>query len=115
MDVYESPPHRFGLLALVGGALVARALVGPAVALLQVRGRDYELTELRGQVRELDREVGRLRASGALPGRFGSAEKTLRQRERGIAPLAKRVLTSVFTIETDRAYRSAFVAGRRAA
>lgn len=111
MDVYEEPPSRFGLLALVGAALVICALAGSAWAILQLRARDGELAELRGRVQTLDREVGRLRADGgALAGRVGSAERTLRRRESGIAPLAKRVLTSVFTVETDRAFGSAFVA-----
>lgn len=110
MDVYEESPHRLSVLALVGGALVICALAASAFALLQLRARNGEVTELRGLVQKLDREVDRLRAtSGALAGRVGSAEQALERRERGIAPLAKRVLTSVFTVETDRAFGSAFV------
>ena len=110
MDVYDESPQRFSVLALVGGALVVCALAASAFALLQDRSRDGELTQLRGQVETLGKEVARLRAdSGALAGRVGSAEQTLRRRETGIAPLAKRVLTSVFTVETDRAFGSAFV------
>lgn len=111
MDVYEESPPRFGLLALVGAALVVCAFAASAFALLQLRARSGELAELRVGMQALDSEVERLRAdSGALSGRVGSAERTLRRRERGIAPLAKRVLTSVFTVETDRAFGSAFVA-----
>ena len=110
MDVYEESPPRFGVLALAGAALVICALAASAFAFLQARSRSGELAELREVVETLERDVGRLReASGALAGRVGSAEKTLRRREHGIAPLAKRVLTSVFTVETDRAYGSAFV------
>lgn len=110
MDVYESPPYRSRLVGLVGAALVVCVLAGSTFAVLQLRARDGELAELRGRVQTLDREVGRLRAdSGALAGRVGSAERTLRRREGGIAPLAKRVLTSVFTVETARGYGSAFV------
>ena len=110
MDVYEPPPHRFRLLLLVGAALVLSALAASAFALLQLHSRNGEVTELRGRIQKLDREVDGLRAaSGALAGRVGSAEQALRRRETGIAPLAKRVLTSVFTVETDRAYGSAFV------
>lgn len=110
MDEYESPPYRLGLLGLVVAALGVCALIASAFALLQLRGRDGELAALRGQVQTLDREVARLRAaSGDLAGRVGTAEKTLRRRESGIAPLAKRILASVFTVETTRSYGSAFV------
>jgi S1-C subfamily serine protease len=49
-----------------------------------------------------------------LAGRVGSAEKTLKRRDSGIAPLASRVLKSVFTVETDWGLGSGFIAWRDA-
>ena len=48
--------------------------------------------------------------SATLAGRLGTAEKTLQRRDRGIAPLASRVLKSVFTVETDWGLGSGFIA-----
>ena len=45
-----------------------------------------------------------------LASRLGSAEKTLRRKNAGIAPLARRVLRSVFTVQTDTALGTGFVA-----
>jgi S1-C subfamily serine protease len=42
--------------------------------------------------------------------RLGSAEETLQRREAGIAPLAQRVLRSVFTVVAERSYGTGFVA-----
>ena len=50
------------------------------------------------EVQSLRREVHRLRGEGeTLAGRVQSAESTLKQKDAGIAPLASRVLRSVFT------------------
>jgi S1-C subfamily serine protease len=44
-----------------------------------------------------------------LSSRVGTAERTLRRRDAGIAPLAKRVLRSVFTVETDAGLGTGFI------
>jgi serine protease Do len=66
------------------------------------------------EVERLDREVAaleqRLRGLGELRERVNSTEKSLARREAGIAPLAQRVLRSVFTVETDIGFGSGFVA-----
>ncbi len=63
------------------------------------------------QIAALRQSVTRLSGHDAtLASRLGSAEQTLRRKDAGIAPLAKRVLRSVFTVETDTALGTGFVA-----
>ena len=72
-----------------------------------------ERSARRAEIGKLQKQVTLLESrDAALAGRLGSAEKTLKRRDGGIAPLAARVLKSVFTIETDRGLGSAFVGWR---
>ncbi|MDQ3823803.1 MAG: S1C family serine protease, partial [Actinomycetota bacterium] len=65
----------------------------------------------QGEVAKLRREVAALSGRDErLAGRLNSAERTLERREVGIAPIAARVLRSVFTVETDSGWGSGFVA-----
>ena len=68
--------------------------------------REAEVAKLRG---ELDALRGK---SAAITGRLQTAEKKLTRKEAGIAPLAARVLRSVFTVHTDTGIGSGFVAWR---
>jgi S1-C subfamily serine protease len=69
-----------------------------------------ERTARRAELAGLQRRLRALEAHDArLSTRVGSAERTLKRRDAGIAPLAKRVLRSVFTIETDAGLGSGFV------
>jgi S1-C subfamily serine protease len=70
--------------------------------------RQTELGRLRKQVTLLESR------GAALAGRVGSAEKSLKRRDSGIAPLASRVLKSVFTVETNTGLGSGFIAWRDA-
>src|SRR5919202_1607580 len=64
----------------------------------------------RAEVTGLNRRVEALEAHDAkLSSRVGSTERSLRRREVGIAPLARRVLRSVFTVETDAGLGTGFV------
>ena len=97
-----------GLVALLG--LLALGISG--YALLHVRGELASERRARAAaVAELRRELLTVRASGsALAGRVASAEQQLKRRDGGVAPLAARVLRSVFTVETDTSLGSGFVA-----
>jgi S1-C subfamily serine protease len=65
----------------------------------------------RAEVAKLRHELHALSGTNKrLAGRLGSAEETLKRREVGIAPLAARVLRSVFTVETDRSLGTGFMA-----
>jgi S1-C subfamily serine protease len=88
------------------------ALAVAAYALVQVRSSlDHERAARHADVAKLRQRVDALQARGAaLTGRLGSAEKKLKQRDAGIAPLAARVLRSVFTVETDAGLGTGFVA-----
>jgi S1-C subfamily serine protease len=55
-----------------------------------------------------------LLAAADITRSVGSAERSLKQRDAGIAPLAKRVLRSVFTVETDTGLGTGFVGWRDA-
>lgn len=97
-----------GLVALLG--LVAVGI--SAYALIHVRGELASERRARfAAVADLRRDLRALRARGsALAGRVDSAEQRLNRRERGVAPLAARVLRSVFTVETDTSLGTGFVA-----
>jgi S1-C subfamily serine protease len=89
------------------------ALGCSAYALVALRASQAEVEDLRRQVAGVRAQVGALRdGSSVLAGRLRSTERTLRRRETGIAPLATRVLRSVFTIETPTSIGSGFAAWR---
>ena len=74
-----------------------------------------ERSARRAEIGRLQKQVTLLQSrDAALAGRLGSAEQTLKRRDTGIAPLASRVLKSVFTVETDRGLGSGFIAWRDA-
>jgi S1-C subfamily serine protease len=107
----ERPASRFPIAAVaVVAALVA--LAASAFVLVRQAGVvGAERSARKAEVARLEKRVTVLESRGsALAGRLGSAEKTLRRRETGIAPLASRVLRSVFTVETENGIGSGFVA-----
>jgi S1-C subfamily serine protease len=72
---------------------------------------DTERTARRAEVAGLNRRLRALEAHDArLNSRVGNAERSLKRRDAGVAPLAKRVLRSVFTVETDAGLGTGFVA-----
>ena len=99
-------------LAGIAALFSAVALVAASAAfVLQQRAVDAEREARRAEVaalmNRLDAVAGR---NDKIAGRLESAEKSLKQKEQGIAPLAARILRSVFTVETDVAFGSGFVA-----
>ena len=116
-ESWDEGGSRRGVLAVAVGALVVVCLAGVALsAFTLVRQRDAlarERTAWQGEVAKLRREVDALSGRDkTLAGRLNSAERTLKRREVGIAPLAARVLRSVFTVETDYGLGTGFVAWR---
>jgi S1-C subfamily serine protease len=114
-ETWDHTSSRRGLLGVAVGALVVVCLAGLALSaytLVQQRGAlDRERAAWRGEIAELRREVDALSGQDrAIAGRLNDAERTLKRREVGIAPLAARVLKSVFTVETDYGLGSGFVA-----
>ena len=101
------------LLSLVAACLLLGAVGTSAYALVSLRARDAQVAALEREVAAVRSQVGALsKGSSALAGRVQASERTLRRRETGIAPLATRVLRSVFTVETPTSTGSGFAAWR---
>jgi S1-C subfamily serine protease len=106
----DSPARRFPLAAI---AIVVACIALAASMFVLVRQAGVlssERSARRVEIGRLQKQLTLLQSrDAALAGRVGSAEKTLKRRDTGIAPLAARVLKSVFTLETDRGLGSGFV------
>ena len=113
-ETWDEPrrSRRTGALPLVACMLAVLAVVIAAAAVLQLRhGVAAEREARRAEIAALERKLAAVSGrSEQLSGRLTSAERTLKRREVGIAPLAARVRKSVFTVETDVGLGSGFVA-----
>jgi S1-C subfamily serine protease len=111
-ETWDDRPHRrLPSATPLAAVLALAALAIAAFAWLHARqALDSERAARRAEVRGLNRRLNALEAHDArLSSRVGSAERTLKRRDVGIAPLAKRILRSVFTIETDAGLGTGFV------
>jgi S1-C subfamily serine protease len=113
-ETWDEGGSRRGLLSVAVGALVLVCLAGVALStftLVDQRGAlDRERAAWQGEVSKLRRELHALSGRDKkLAGRVDAAEQKLNRREVGIAPLAERVLRSVFTVETDYGLGTGFV------
>jgi S1-C subfamily serine protease len=108
MDYDETRRLPVAAIAVVV-AVAAAAVAG--FGWLQLRQTLHsERAVRRSEVGSLQRRLAVLEAHDArLSHRVGTAEQTLKRRDAGLAPLAKRVLRSVFTVETDAGLGSGFV------
>ena len=105
------PNHRVPVAALAVLAALLALAVSAFVFVRQTGAVDAERAARNAEVNGLARRVEALEErNSTLSGRLGSAEKTLKRRETGIAPLASRVLRSVFTVQTENGLGSGFVA-----
>jgi S1-C subfamily serine protease len=98
---------------LIALAVVAVVLAagGTLVSIFALAGQRHETAAVRADVAKVQLQLAALKTRDAkLSGRLSSAEAAVRRKEVGIAPLAKRVLRSVFTIETRSGLGSGFVA-----
>jgi S1-C subfamily serine protease len=114
-EAWDDSSSRRGLLTVAVAALVVVCLAGVALSaytvLRQEGALDRERAAWQTEIAKLRRDVDALGGRDRrLAGRLDSAERTLERREVGIAPLAARVLRSVFTVETDYGLGSGFVA-----
>jgi S1-C subfamily serine protease len=111
-ETWDERPARRLPLAPIAVAVALAALAASAFVLArQTSVVSSERSARKAEVGRLAKRVAALEARNAtLSGRLGSAEKTLKRRESGIAPLASRVLRSVFTVETESGLGSGFVA-----
>jgi len=103
VEGYPTQRSRAGAVAAVL-ACAATALAG--LALLVHWRTTAELDALRSDVRHAEEQLAGLgKKNEVLAG-------AVKRREAGIAPLARRVLRSVFTLETDEGLGTAFAAWR---
>jgi S1-C subfamily serine protease len=78
-------------------------------AFVSKRSAEAELAEVRADVVALEAKLARVDGrSSSLATRLQSAELRLEDRNAGVAPLAARVLRSVFTVQTSRGLGAAF-------
>ena len=93
--------------AVVAAVLAAAALAVAAAAFVGERRHASQLEGLRAELHATQTQLAKRNAT--LTGKVKRAERRIERREAGIAPLARRVLRSVFTVETDVGLGSGFV------
>jgi S1-C subfamily serine protease len=100
-DEYEG--RRAISIPLIVAAVAVLVGVGVSLfALATVREQNLRVDVLDADVRELEGRLEDFRLSDQqLEGRLTTSEGKLREKEQGIAPLAARVLKSVFTVKTS--------------
>jgi S1-C subfamily serine protease len=109
----DRPSRRYSVAPLLAAALGLAAVVLAALVWTEQRSVAAQRDALQARVTKLERRVAKLSGrDAALASRLGSAEKTLKRGDAGIAPLAKRALRSVFTVETGSGLGSGFIAWR---
>jgi S1-C subfamily serine protease len=101
-DEYEARSRTLSLTAIVAGLAVLAALAVSLFAVAGVREQRLQVQLLETDVRELEGRLEEFRlADQQFSGRLKTSEGKLREKDQGIAPLAARVLKSVFTVNTD--------------
>jgi S1-C subfamily serine protease len=108
-DEYEGRGRNLSLPVVVAGLAVLAALGVSLFAVASVREQSMRVDLLRTDVRELEGRLEEFRRSDEeLAGRLKTSEGKLREKDQGIAPLAARVLKSVFTVKTDEGLGAGF-------
>ena len=111
MDQSWDEGRRFAPLSVLTAVLAAAAVVLALFVWHEQRSAASNRVALESQIAALRQSVTRLsKHDSTLASQLGSTEKTLRRKDAGIAPLAKRVLRSVFTVETRSKLGTGFVA-----
>jgi putative serine protease PepD len=108
---FEGRGRTFSLPVILGG-LALLAAVGIALfAYASVKTQGTKVSLLETDVRALEGRLEEFRlADKELKGRVQGAEGKLRQKDAGQAPLAAKILKSVFTVETDDGLGAGFAA-----
>ena len=108
-DEYGGRGRALSLPVIVAGLAVLAALGVSLFAVASVREQSMRVDLLRTDVRELEGRLEEFRLSDQeLAGRLKTSEGKLREKDQGIAPLAARVLKSVFTVKTDEGLGAGF-------
>ena len=99
---YEARGRTLSLPFILIGLTMVAAVAIALFAYASVKTQGTKVSLLETDVRELEGRLESFRlADQELKGRVRGAEGKLRQKDAGQAPLAARVLKSVFTVETD--------------
>ena len=107
-DEYEGR-RTISLPLVVAGLAVVAAIGISLFAVASVREQKLQVELLRTDVRELEGRLEDFRISDQkLAGRLKTSEGKLREKDQGIAPLAARVLKSVFTVKTSSGLGAGF-------
>jgi len=100
-DENEAPTRSLSLPLIVAGLAVLTAVGISLFAFASVKTQGTKVSLLETDVRELEGRLEDFRlADQQLEGRVKGAEGKLRLKDAGQAPLAAKILKSVFTIET---------------
>src|SRR5687768_17023555 len=102
-EEYGPPrPRTLSLPLIVAGLAVLVAVGVSLLAYASVKTQGTKVNLLETDVRELEGRLEDFRlADQQLQGRVKGAEGKLRQKDAGQAPLAAKILKSVFTVSTD--------------
>jgi S1-C subfamily serine protease len=99
-DEYGS--RRLSVRTFLVIVLLAAASGFSFLANKHVHSRDADVRALRGQVAELEEQVAALGANSQQMSKHLSAtDRSLKKKDAGIAPLAGRILRSVFRVQTS--------------
>ena len=100
-DEYEHQRRSQALPLIIAGVAVAAAIGISILAYASVKTQGTKVSLLETDVRELEGRLEEFRlADQQLQGRVKGAEGKLRLKDAGQAPLAAKILKSVFTVET---------------
>jgi S1-C subfamily serine protease len=99
---YERRTRTLSLPVVLAGLAVVAAVGVALLAYGSVKTQGTKVSLLETDVRELEARLESFRlADQKLDGRLNGAEGKLRQKDAGQAPLAAKILKSVFTVQTE--------------
>jgi putative serine protease PepD len=113
-----APPRKPGWQPVAIALVIALGVAGIAIGVLDTfkagsehAARQRDVRELRAELRVASRRLGVLETENAtLTKKVGATQKSLTSSKAGVAPLATRVLRSVFTVETPDALGTGWAA-----
>jgi S1-C subfamily serine protease len=114
-ETWDETPSRSRSFSLAVALPVVVAVAALALSLFTLTRQhgllDSERSARQAEVSQLRERLDALQGrDAALAGRVRSAERKVKQRDSGVAPLAARALRSVFTVHTDHSLGSGFMA-----
>lgn len=100
-SIHRRPPYLVAALALIAVAGLATAAIAFLQASHERSTRRTAVGQLHGELLNVTHRVAALEAeSASLSKRLAATQKNLTISKAGVAPLAARILRSVFTVET---------------